>query len=111
MSEQSGGLGRARWATNLEEIDREISRLAVLCGVRLLDPGVMQRVLAGDDYVCASSNPLAFKKLHGMLMVHLAVHEKAAADVGAVQAALIVDEIVERLRKRVGDVLETPKNP
>ncbi len=37
------------WSDNLEELDREIARLAVLCGVRLLDPGVMHRVLLSKD--------------------------------------------------------------
>jgi len=108
MSEHRDGVEMVRWAANLEEIDVEISRLALLCGVRLLAPGVMQRVLAGDESVCASSNPFAFRKLQGMLKFHLAVHEKVAADVGALQTILIVDQIIERLRKRFGDVLETP---
>ena len=44
------------WEHNLEELDREIGRLALICRVRLLDPGVVDRVLKGDGSVCAADN-------------------------------------------------------
>jgi hypothetical protein len=42
---------RALWAENLEEVDREIAKLALLCQVRILEPGVIRRVLQKDASV------------------------------------------------------------
>jgi hypothetical protein len=50
------------WSDNLEELDREIERLAVLCGVRLLDPGVMDRVLLSKDGTLRTSTPTSDDK-------------------------------------------------
>jgi len=44
MSDKSSELGGGWWAKNLDEIDREIARLATICNVRILDPGVIERV-------------------------------------------------------------------
>ncbi len=87
------------WADNLDEVDREIARLATLCQVRILDPGVIARVLHQDDSVCGTSNPFAFTKLRGLLMLHIAIREKSAEAFGQAQTARIEDEIVERLMK------------
>ena len=39
MTTEPDHLQIAWWATNLDELDREIARLARLCEVRILDPG------------------------------------------------------------------------
>jgi hypothetical protein len=61
------------WADNFDEIDREIARLATLCRVSILEPGVIERVLHKDASVCGTSNEIAFAKLHDMIMLHFAV--------------------------------------
>ena len=45
MGEGSGDLGSPWWAKNLDEVDREVARLSILCNVKILDPGVIERVL------------------------------------------------------------------
>ena len=87
------------WTDDLEEVDREIARMAMLCEVRLLDPGVVRRVLKKDTSVCGTSNPLAFAKLHDLIMLHLAIREKSAEAFGQAQTARVEDYIVERLKK------------
>ena len=47
----------ALWAENLDELDREIARLALVCQVRILDPGIILRVLRKDASVCGTDNP------------------------------------------------------
>ena len=89
----------AWWAENLEELDREIARLAMLCQVRILDPGAVERVLRRDASVCGADNARAFTRLHDLVMVHLALRDKSADAVGAAQTAAIEDHIVERLAK------------
>jgi hypothetical protein len=87
------------WADNLEAIDREIARLATLCRVSILEPGVIERVLHKDASVCGTSNKIAFAKLRDMIMLHFAVREKSADAVGQTQTAQIENYVIERLKK------------
>ena len=103
MSEGSGDLGSAWWAKNLDEVDREVARLSVLCGVKILDPGVIERVLRNDASVCGTSNPAAFERLRNMLMMHYTVREKAVRAIGQDATSSLVTAIIERLQKSVGD--------
>ena len=96
------------WARNLEEIDQEIARLATLCQVRILEPGVIERVLHKEASVCGTSNEIAFAKLHDMIMLHFAVREKSADAVGQTQTAQIEDYVIERLRKAFPDLGKWP---
>jgi len=105
MTEQKHYLPLGWWAENLEELDAEIARLALLCQVRILDPGVIARVLHRDASVCGTDNPIAFAKLRDMLMMHLAIRERSADAVGQAQTAAIEDFILERLRKSFPEVL------
>jgi hypothetical protein len=87
----------AWWAENLEELDREIARLAMLCHVKLLEPGIIARVLHKDASVCGTDNPRAFVRLHDLLIMHLALREKSTDALGRVSTAAIEDHIAERL--------------
>jgi hypothetical protein len=98
----------ALWAENLDELDREIARLALVCRVRILDRGVMLRVLQKDASVCGSPNPLAFAKLHELLMLHLALREKSVEALGQAKTMAIEDYVIERLKKSFPDLGEWP---
>ena len=87
------------WAENLDLLDREIARMAMLCEVKVLDPGVMERVLRKDASVCGAHNPIAFAKLHDLLMMHMAIREKSVNTIGQQKTVAIEDYIIERLRK------------
>ena len=76
MSDPRDPVYRVLWTEDLEEVDREIVRLATLCQVSILQPGVARRVLQKDASVCGSPNAMAFAKLHDLLMLHLAIREK-----------------------------------
>ena len=104
MTDQRDPVYRALWTEDLEEVDREIARLSVLCQVRILEPGVIGRVLKNDRSVCGTENAVAFRKLHDLLMLHLAIREKAADSFGQAQTAAIEDYIIERLRKSYPDL-------
>lgn len=92
------------WERNLDALDHEVARLAKLCRVRILEPGVIERVMHGDDMVCGADNPLAFRKLRYLLLMHFAVREKAADALGQQQTAVIEITIVERLKKSFPDL-------
>lgn len=99
MSHPKDSVYRMLWSEDLEEVDREIARLALVCQVRILEPGVLSRVLHQDHSVCGAQNPLAFRKLRDMLMLHMAIREKSAESFGQAQTAAIEDRIIDRLRK------------
>lgn len=101
-------LPSAWWAENLEALDREIARLAVLCRVRILDPLVMDRVLRKDASVCGTDNPAAFSKLHDLLMLHLAIREKSVDALGQAETVAIEDYIIGRLKERFPDLGNWP---
>ena len=92
-----------RWTKHFDEIDREIAQLASVCKVPILDPGVIERVLHKDTLVCGTQNPRAFEKLRSLLMMHYSVRDRAVVALGEQETMLIMDQIVERLRKRYGD--------
>ena len=79
--------------------------MSVLCNVRILHPGVIERVLRNDATVCGTANPIAFEKLRNALLMHYHVRDSTAGAIGATQTTLLVNEIVERLRKRIGKQL------
>jgi hypothetical protein len=105
MTEQQDQLQIAWWAKNIDELDREIGRLCAICQVRILDPGVIERVLKKDASVCGTSNPVAFAKLHDMLMFYFVNRKKSVNAVGELQTEQIEAHIVEELRKRFADLL------
>ncbi len=108
MTEQHDPARLAWWAQNLDELDREIAKLALLCRVQILDPGVMERVLRRDATVCGSDNPVAFEKLRGLLMMHLAIRQRSVAELGQTETLAIEDYVIERLRKSHPDLGKWP---
>jgi hypothetical protein len=94
-----------RWAEHFEEIDLEIAQLAILCKIPLLDDGVIERVLKKDTLVCGTQNPRAFDKLRALLMMHYSVRDQAVVTLGEAETLKLRDEILARLRSRVGDKL------
>lgn len=104
MNAQKNDLPAPWWADSLEKIDREIARLATLCQVRILQPGVIERVLRKDASVCGTSNELAFTKLHDMIMLYFAVRQMSADAVGQAKTVQIEDYVIERLKKTFPDL-------
>lgn len=96
------------FSKRLEEIDNEIARLALLCRIPLLDPGMLERVLKNDASVCGTDNSRAFSKLRSLLMLHYSVREKAVVELGQAETLAMVDDIVAGLRRRIGDRLGGP---
>ena len=96
---------RLEWSlSNLENIDRELARLAMLCRVRILDPGIIARILHGDESVCGAANSVGFRKLRNLLKLHLIVRDKSAEELGQPRTAAIEQLIVERLRQSFPDL-------
>lgn len=96
------------WESLLAEIDLCIAQEAIMCRVRLLDPGVAERVLQNDISVCGSGNPVAFRKLQALLTMHFTARGQIAEVLGEAKADAIAKEVREHLRGRIGDQLGGP---
>ncbi len=105
MTDQRDHLEIAWWTKNIDEIDREIGRLCLLCEVKILEPGVIERLLKKDASVCGTSNPIAFAKLHNMLMLYFGIRTKSVEALGEVQTERIEAHVVEQLRSRFADLI------
>jgi hypothetical protein len=108
MTEQQDRFLIEWWSNQLAELDREIARLALLCKVRILDSGVVTRVLQKDASVCGTDNPIAFEKLRKLLMMYFAIHEKSADALGPELLAVIEADIIQRLSKSFPDMGKWP---
>ena len=102
---EKSDLGGTWWAKNLDDVAREIARLATVCNVRILDAGAIESVLKNDASVCGSANPIAFRKLRETLMMHYHIRGKAVGVLGEAATRELIANIVDNLRERIGERL------
>jgi hypothetical protein len=93
-----GDFGTQWYEQQLSTVDEEIARLAFLCDIRMLDPGVIERVVAGDATVCGKKNEIAFNRLRSLVHVHYSLTEDSLRSLGDEKVA----EILARIRTRLG---------
>jgi hypothetical protein len=86
--------------SQLGPVDEEIARLAAICDLRILDPGVIERVIAGDESVCGRSSEKAFRSLRALVGMHYALTNDSLQALGPEESGRILDQIRERLRAR-----------
>ena len=91
------GSSEERWQHQFSEVDREILKMASLCGVDLLDRAQIRRVLDKDASVCTRSNPLAFEKLNTLVKAHYLLRDRAAGVIGEQGAQRAIDQAVSEL--------------
>lgn len=93
------------WEKTVEDVDLEIAQLAIMCHVRLLDPGVIERVLDNDLRICGEGHESGFEKLRGMLYLHYEVQARLAEELGSVDAAEVIQRVRQHLLVRIGTQL------
>lgn len=89
------------WVRHLDTIADELMRLSVACGLRLREPGVVERVLRNDETVCGVRNPIGFRKLHSLVLATFNSLDKALDRIGPEETRMIVDAINERVDARL----------
>ncbi|MHC6054163.1 hypothetical protein ACYT85_19995 [Ralstonia solanacearum] len=99
------------WRDDLEALDLEIVRLAIICQVKLLEPGVIQRVLDNDARDCLNAHETAFASLRGLLFLHFQMQKDLAEAYGPSDAMEIVRRVWAHLQPRIGDQLGRLPNP
>ncbi|WP_423596700.1 hypothetical protein [Roseateles sp. MS654] len=93
------------WERTVEDVDLEIAQLAIMCHIRLLDPGMIERVLDNDLRVCRGGHESGFEKLRGMLYLHYEVQARLAEELGPVDAQEVVQRVRHHLLGRIGTQL------
>lgn len=88
------------WRHQFSEVDREIGKMASLCGIDLLDRTQIRRTLDNDATACRTSNPLAFEKLHTLLKAHYLLRDRAASQIGEAGAQAAIDDVVAELIRK-----------
>ncbi len=81
------------WGRQIDNIARELSRLAIICDIELGRPGLAERILKNDESVCGRSNPEAFRQIRQHLMALFSVEERAIHRVGAEDTKEILDQV------------------
>lgn len=84
----------------LSSVDAEIAKMAYICDIRLLEPGIIEKVVAGDASVCGKANPEAFRKLRGLVGMHYMLTNDSLQSLGPEETAKILAGIRERLQDR-----------
>jgi hypothetical protein len=90
-----------RWHTKqLNSVDAEIAKMAYICDIRLLEPGVIEKIVAGDASVCGKANPEAFRKLRGLVGMHYMLTNDSVQSLGPAETQKILAEIRAKFQDR-----------
>ena len=88
-----------QWERHFEGIADELLHLAIACGVRLREPGVIERVLKNDASVCGRKNEQGFHKMRNLLTAYYNSIGKAVDRIGPEETKKIIAVITERKKK------------
>jgi len=91
------------WSGQFDNLVAEMSRLCIACDIKMLEPGVFERVLKGDQSVCGRKNPEVFEKLRKHLMAYCQVEGKAIKRLGANDVQTMLDEVRASLVRLRGE--------
>jgi len=87
----------AGWHRHLDTIADELVRLTAICDVDLREPGVIDRVLKGDESVCGKRNPVGFRKLRSLVTAAYDSLNKAVDRIGKDDTRVLAAEIMARV--------------
>ena len=88
-----------QWERHFETIADELLHLAIACGVRLRDPGMIERILKNDASVCRQKDEQSFRKLRSVLVAYYTSVGKAVDRIGPAETRKIIDLITEEKKK------------
>jgi len=96
-----GTHGSTLYEDAFASVDRSVALLAYLCGVRLLDAGVIERVVRGDETVCSKSNATLFQRLRGLVALHYQLTDASLSAAGPKETARVLSGLRARLAKHL----------
>ena len=93
----------AYWSGQVDNLAREMSKLCIVCDIDMMQPGIAERVLKGDESVCGRKNPEVFQMLRKHLMAFFQLEEKAIARLGADDTQEILTQVRESIVRLRGE--------
>ena len=81
------------WGRQIDNIARELSKLAIACDIELGRPGLAERILKNDDSVCGRKNPKAFRQIRQHLMALFTLEGRAIERLGPEDTREILDQV------------------
>lgn len=89
-----------QWSRHLEAIADELLHLSTACDVVLRDPGVIERIIKGDESVCGRKNEHGFRKLRALVMATYDSLGKSIERIGPAETKKITTAIAEHMEGR-----------
>ena len=102
------------WGRQIDNIARELSRLAIICDIELGRPGLAERILKNDDSVCGRNNPKVFRQIRQHLMALFTLEGRAIERLGPEDTREILDQVrgaIVAIRKAGSAAHSLPKKP
>ena len=81
------------WGRQIDNVARELSRLAIVCDIELGKPGLAERILKNDATVCGRKSPKAFRQMRQHLMALFTLEERAIDRLGPEDTREIFDQV------------------
>lgn len=81
------------WGRQIDNIARELSRLAIICDIELGKPGLAERILKNDESVCGRKSPKSFHLMRQHLMALFSLEERAIERLGPKDTKEILDQV------------------
>jgi hypothetical protein len=81
------------WGRQIDNLARELSRLAIICDIELGKPGLAERILKNDETVCGRKSPKAFKQMRQHLMALFSLEAGAVERLGPEDTKEILDQV------------------
>ena len=88
----SAGFKHLNWGRQIDAIVHQLSRLAIVCDIKLGRPGLAERILKNDESVCGRDNPRVFQQMRQHLMALITLEERAIDRLGPDDTKEIVDQ-------------------
>jgi hypothetical protein len=82
------------WSRQIDAVAREVSKLSVACDIKILEPGLVDRILDNDDGVCGRKNPETFQEIRRLLMGLFLIEDRAVKRIGAEETKAIRDQVL-----------------
>lgn len=81
------------WNRQIDNVAREISKLAIICDIEMGKPGLAERILKNDESVCGRKSPKAFQQMRQHLVALFSLEKGAIDRLGPEDTKEILDQV------------------
>ena len=81
------------WNRQIDDVARELSKLAIICDIELGKPGLAERILKNDESVCGRKNSKVFQRIRQHLTALFSLEKGAIDRIGPEDTKQILDQV------------------